>query len=99
MEDTTATALDSARKADKGEGRGKKHDARAKKNGAPAAAPPKQAKPKKAKTPQRPPPYPDALIDFMMKDWAAPSGETPAPIANAASFLARRRALSKEFPG
>ncbi len=41
---------------------------------------------------------PDALIDFMMRDWATKGGALPAPIAGAEAFHARRRALSKLFP-
>ena len=45
------------------------------------------------------PPYPDALVDFMMTDWAARDGRLPEPMPNAAAFAKRRRALSKAFPG
>jgi Xaa-Pro aminopeptidase len=45
------------------------------------------------------PPYPDALVDFMMTDWAPRDGALPEPMPNAAAFAKRRRALSKAFPG
>lgn len=42
---------------------------------------------------------PEALTDFMLKDWAAPSGAPIQPLPHAAAFAARRRALSRRFPG
>lgn len=42
---------------------------------------------------------PPALIDFMMKDWKAPSGKLPPRIKGWQAFKARREALSKQFPG
>jgi Xaa-Pro aminopeptidase len=42
---------------------------------------------------------PPALLDFMLKDWKPQAGKPPRPIANAKAFHARRRALSKLFPG
>ncbi|NUO54208.1 MAG: aminopeptidase P family protein [Polyangiaceae bacterium] len=45
------------------------------------------------------PPYPDALVDFMMTDWAERDGRLPEPMPNAAAFARRRRAISKAFPG
>jgi Xaa-Pro aminopeptidase len=42
---------------------------------------------------------PPALVDFMLKDWRPASGKPPKPLANAKAFLARRRALSAQFPG
>jgi Xaa-Pro aminopeptidase len=42
---------------------------------------------------------PPALLDFMMKDWKPKGGKAPKPIPHASSFEARRRALSKMFPG
>jgi len=53
----------------------------------------------KAKPPKRPPQYPKQLIAFMMKEWAERPALSLEPIANAESFAARRRALSKAFPG
>ncbi|MFZ5470154.1 MAG: aminopeptidase P family protein [Myxococcota bacterium] len=41
---------------------------------------------------------PQALLDFMMKQWKAPAGKTPTRIKNAEVFASRRRALSKLFP-
>jgi Xaa-Pro aminopeptidase len=41
---------------------------------------------------------PQALLDFMMRDWKAASAKTPPAIDDAAAFAARRRALSKRFP-
>lgn len=41
---------------------------------------------------------PEALVRFMMKDWAAASPAVLAPIDGAATFAARRRALSRLFP-
>ena len=58
----------------------------------------KKAKQKKGKTPKRPPNYPDALVDFMMKEWA-PREVDASAIPHAEVFAARRRALSKLFPG
>ncbi|XXF79887.1 aminopeptidase P family protein [Myxococcaceae bacterium GXIMD 01537] len=42
---------------------------------------------------------PPALLDFMMKRWKPPARKLPPKLKHAASFLARRRALSKLFPG
>jgi Xaa-Pro aminopeptidase len=42
---------------------------------------------------------PPALVDFMCRDWAPASGELPAPVEGAGHFAARRRALSRRFPG
>ncbi|NOJ78974.1 aminopeptidase P family protein [Myxococcus xanthus] len=58
---------------------------------APAAAP---AKPATHDT--VPPP---ALLDFMMKSWKPRSKKLPPKIKQAEAFKARRRALSKLFPG
>jgi Xaa-Pro aminopeptidase len=72
--------------------------------GEPASAvrrkPQKRTKPapkekKRADTAQ----YPEALVRFMMKDWKASRTAGPKPIANARAFAARRRALSRRFPG
>src|SRR5262249_10497136 len=42
---------------------------------------------------------PQALLDFMTRDWSPPKAELPAPIAHHEAFHARRRALSQLFPG
>jgi len=42
---------------------------------------------------------PPALLDFMLRDWKAPSGKPPPKIRGAEALHARRRALSKLFPG
>ncbi len=42
---------------------------------------------------------PAALLDFMLRDWKPASKKPVAKLKQAASFLARRRALSKLFPG
>jgi Xaa-Pro aminopeptidase len=42
---------------------------------------------------------PKALIEFMLSGWRAPNAELPEPIANHEAFFARRRALSRQFPG
>jgi Xaa-Pro aminopeptidase len=42
---------------------------------------------------------PAALLDFMRKDWKPASAKPPAPVRYREAFLARRRALSKLFPG
>jgi Xaa-Pro aminopeptidase len=42
---------------------------------------------------------PPALIDFMMGNWKPASGKRPPPIKHADAFGARRRALSRLFPG
>src|SRR5690349_505823 len=42
---------------------------------------------------------PPALLDFMMKDWKPASTKLPGKIAHAKTFQARRRELSKMFPG
>jgi len=41
---------------------------------------------------------PQALLDFMVQQWA-PAPEAPPPIAGVEAFAARRRALSERFPG
>ena len=41
---------------------------------------------------------PQALLDFMVSDWAPRSG-TPALVDGAEHFRARREALSRLFPG
>lgn len=52
-----------------------------------------------AKQPTHPPAQPDALIEFMMHSWRARGGKKPARHPNAAAFKARRRKLSRAFPG
>ena len=42
---------------------------------------------------------PPALLDFMMKSWKPASGKLPPKLKGAEAFAARRRALSKLFPG
>ena len=42
---------------------------------------------------------PSALLDFMLRDWKPRSGKPPRPLKNAAVFAARRRAISRMFPG
>src|SRR5687767_2937281 len=42
---------------------------------------------------------PPALLDFMLKDWKATPTKAPPVLKNANAFHARRRALSKLFPG
>jgi Xaa-Pro aminopeptidase len=42
---------------------------------------------------------PPALLDFMMQGWKPQLGKLPPKLKNAEAFHARRRALSKLFPG
>jgi Xaa-Pro aminopeptidase len=42
---------------------------------------------------------PQALLEFMLRDWKKPPARLPRPIPYARSFAARRRAISKAFPG
>ncbi|HXX32656.1 MAG TPA: Xaa-Pro aminopeptidase, partial [Myxococcaceae bacterium] len=42
---------------------------------------------------------PPALLDFMMQRWRPAAARLPAPIRFHAAFAARRRALSRLFPG
>ena len=42
---------------------------------------------------------PKALLDFMVQGWRPPVGQMPSPIDHHEAFHARRRALSKLFPG
>jgi Xaa-Pro aminopeptidase len=42
---------------------------------------------------------PPALLEFMVRDWRAPSGKLPPLLKSADAFAARRRALSKRFAG
>jgi Xaa-Pro aminopeptidase len=41
---------------------------------------------------------PKALLEFMLSDWKPQSKKAPAKLKHAASFKARRKALSKQFP-
>ena len=61
-----------------------------------ATATKKQGRAKKKKDQ---PPYPDALVAFMMKDWRPRRAGAPEPIPHVEAFARRRRALSKRFPG
>ncbi len=56
------------------------------------------AKSATAKKATHDPATPEALIRFMMKEWDGKAAALPAPIAEAAAFAGRRRALSKLFP-
>jgi Xaa-Pro aminopeptidase len=49
--------------------------------------------------PKPPPQHPDALVAFMMKDWAPRASGMPEKLPNAEAFARRRRALSRRFPG
>src|SRR5689334_2932961 len=51
------------------------------------------------KTAKKPAQHPEALIDFMMKSWQPRDKRLPAAIDDAKSFAARRKALSRRFPG
>ncbi len=42
---------------------------------------------------------PQALLDFMVQRWRPASGKAPRPLPHHAAFAARRRALSRLFPG
>ena len=42
---------------------------------------------------------PPTLVAFMLKGWRAPSGKLPPKLRDHAAFHARRRALSKLYPG
>ena len=42
---------------------------------------------------------PTALLDFMVQRWRPASGKLPRPLQHHAAFAARRRALSRLFPG
>jgi len=54
--------------------------------------------PAKTRKPKYPPAHPKALVAFMMKDWKK-RALAPRPIEHAAAFAARRRRLSRAFPG
>jgi Xaa-Pro aminopeptidase len=45
------------------------------------------------------PDTPEALREFMLRDWAPPGGGPEQPLADAAAFAARRRRLSATYPG
>jgi Xaa-Pro aminopeptidase len=62
----------------------------------PLVTPESEAKTKPAGHDTVPPP---ALLDFMMKGWKPQSGKPPPKLKGAEVFEARRRALSKLFPG
>lgn len=60
----------------------------------------------KPEIPQSPPkqvshdlPAPQAFVDFMLRDWKPHAAKPTPPVKHAAAFAARRRALSKLFPG
>jgi Xaa-Pro aminopeptidase len=63
----------------------------------------KTAKPVTSEPPAKPATHdvapPQALLDFMRKSWKAPSTRPPAALKHREVFFARRRALSKQFPG
>jgi Xaa-Pro aminopeptidase len=42
---------------------------------------------------------PEALVDFMCRDWAPPADDAAPPVDGLDHFRARRRALSARFPG
>ncbi len=56
-----------------------------------------------AETPAKPASHdtvpPPALLDFMLQGWKPQGGKMPPPIPHASAFAARRRAISKLFPG
>ncbi|QRK08332.1 aminopeptidase P family protein [Archangium violaceum] len=62
----------------------------------PLVTPESEAKGKPASHDTAPPP---ALLDFMMQGWKPQSEKAPPKLKNADAFEARRRALSKLFPG
>jgi Xaa-Pro aminopeptidase len=73
-----------------------------------AHPPPPPAQPLKAPSPAPAAPKtstsydsapPQALLDFMVQRWRPASGKAPRPLQHHASFAARRRALSRLFPG
>jgi Xaa-Pro aminopeptidase len=47
----------------------------------------------------KPAQHAEALVDFMMKSWQPRDRRLPAPIDDAKSFAARRKALSRRFRG
>lgn len=64
-----------------------------------AAAPARTASGEEVKPASHDSPPPKALLEFMVRDWNLRTTELPAPIAHHEAFAARRRALSKLFPG
>ncbi|HEX8818897.1 MAG TPA: aminopeptidase P N-terminal domain-containing protein, partial [Archangium sp.] len=62
----------------------------------PLITPESEVKTKPASHDTTPPP---ALLDFMMQGWKPQSGKAPPKLKNADAFEARRRELSKLFPG
>ncbi len=82
-----------------GNANGAHHDAKKASKLEKARAKKAKAVAKHEKAPKPPPQYPDALVAFMMTEWAPRDGKAPEPIKNVEAFLARRRALSKAFPG
>ncbi len=53
-----------------------------------------------AKKPKKKPAqHPEALIEFMLESWRPRPKGLPKPMANAKAFAARRRRLSRSFPG
>ena len=62
---------------------------------APAASPPPAAKATTGYDTAPPP----ALLDFMMRQWRPASGKPPPPLPHHEAYAARRRALSRLFPG
>ena len=66
---------------------------------APAAAAPEAGAPPAAKPATHDTPTPKALLDFMVQGWRPPTAQMPQPIEHHEVFHARRRALSKLFPG
>lgn len=64
-----------------------------------AAAPGAEAAAKAEKPATHDTPPPKALLDFMVQGWSPPVAKMPAPLDHHEVFYARRRALSKLFPG
>jgi Xaa-Pro aminopeptidase len=60
--------------------------------------PSSQRKPAAAKRASHDTATPEALIDFMMRDWEGKAPGMPPAIAHADAYLARRRSLSAKFP-
>jgi Xaa-Pro aminopeptidase len=59
--------------------------------------PPPEVAPAKPASHDTPPPK--ALLDFMLESWKPAAEAAPSPIAHVEAFAARRRALSRRFPG
>jgi Xaa-Pro aminopeptidase len=64
-----------------------------------AAAQPVTSEPQAAKPAGHDTVPPPALLDFMMKRWKPANRKLPPKLKHADAFRARRRALSKLFPG